>query len=68
MLGPEHCRRRAERLRFALLSTQDPVAAVRLSNFVEKYRALAERADKAAAVEHEIRAALSRKPPKKRFE
>jgi hypothetical protein len=46
MLRPEHCLLRAERLRFALISTRNPVAAARLRNFVEKYRILAERAAK----------------------
>lgn len=59
MLRPEHCRRRAERLRFALISTHSPVATARLRNFVEKYRVLEERAAKMIdslplhAVEHE---------------
>ena len=59
MLRPEHCRRRAERLRFALISTHSAVATARLRNFVEKYRVLEERAAKMIespplhAVEHE---------------
>jgi hypothetical protein len=46
MLGPEHCRRRVDRLRFAVISTRNPVAGARLRNFIEKYRVLAEQADK----------------------
>jgi hypothetical protein len=37
---------RAEKLRLALLCTLDPIAAIRLRNFIEKYRNLAERANK----------------------
>ena len=46
MPSSSHCRRRAEKLRIALLCTPDPVAATRLRIFVEKYRVLADRADK----------------------
>jgi hypothetical protein len=46
MLRPEHCRLRAEKLRFALISTQNPVAAARLRQFVQNYRALEEHAVK----------------------
>jgi len=46
MLSPEHCRHRVDRLRFAVISTRNPVACARLRNFIEKYRVLAEQADK----------------------
>jgi hypothetical protein len=49
MPNSAHYWRRAERLRLALLLTPSPVAAARLRNFVEKYRVLAERADKRIA-------------------
>jgi hypothetical protein len=43
---PTHCRRRAERLRLALLCTADPVATARIRRLIEKYRNLAAYADK----------------------
>jgi hypothetical protein len=46
MLSSVHCRHRADKLRFAVILTRNPVASARLRNFVEKYRVLAERADK----------------------
>ena len=39
-----HYRCRAERLRFVLLTTQEPVAIARLRKIVDKYRDLADRA------------------------
>jgi hypothetical protein len=41
MQSPEHCRRRAEKLRLALLITDDGNAAARLRTLMEKYRARA---------------------------
>jgi hypothetical protein len=39
-------RRRVEKLRFALITTRDRAAAARLRTFIERYRVLAERADR----------------------
>jgi hypothetical protein len=39
-------RRRAEKLRFALITTRDRAAVARLRTFIERYRVLAEHADK----------------------
>jgi hypothetical protein len=41
MQSPEHCRRRAQKLRLALLMTDDTNAAARLRMLMEKYRARA---------------------------
>ena len=41
MQSPEHCRRRAQKLRLALLMTDDANAAARLRMLMEKYRARA---------------------------
>jgi hypothetical protein len=41
MQSPEHCRRRAEKLRLALLMIDDGNVATRLRTLVEKYRARA---------------------------
>jgi hypothetical protein len=41
MQSAEHCRRRAEKLRLALLMTDDGNAAGRLRMLIEKYRARA---------------------------
>jgi hypothetical protein len=46
MLSSEHCRTRAERLRILMLSASDIGAATRLRGFVQKYRILAEHAEK----------------------
>jgi hypothetical protein len=46
MLSSEHCRTRAERLRILMLSASDITAATRLRGFVQKYRILAEHAEK----------------------
>jgi len=46
MLSAAYYRHRAEVLRFALITTWEPVAARRLRTLVEKYRGLADRADK----------------------
>ena len=46
MLRSEYCLARAERLRILMLTTSDPAAAVRLRGFVQKYRTLAERAER----------------------
>ena len=46
MLSATYYRHRAELLRFALLTTSEPVAEARLRTIVEKYRGLADRADK----------------------
>ena len=41
-----HYSRRAERLRFVLLTTEEPVAIARLRKIVNKYRELADRASR----------------------
>ena len=41
MQSPEHCRRRAEKLRLALLMIDDGNVATRLRTLMEKYRARA---------------------------
>ena len=41
MQSPEHCRRRAEKLRLAMLMTNDRAVAVRLRLLIERYRARA---------------------------
>ena len=46
MLRSEHFLARAERLRMLMLTAPDPVSAVRLRGFVEKYRILAEHSKK----------------------
>jgi hypothetical protein len=46
MLNSGHYRRRAERLRLALLLTPNPIDAVRLRDFVERYRVLAVRTER----------------------
>ena len=46
MLSAAYYRHRAEVLRFALITTCEPVAARRLRTLVEKYWRLADRADK----------------------
>ena len=46
MLRSEYCLARAERLRMLMLTASDPAAAVRLRGFVQKYRILAERAER----------------------
>ena len=46
MLRSEHCLARAERLRMLMLTAPDPAATVRLRGFVQKYRILAERAER----------------------
>jgi hypothetical protein len=54
--------RRVEVLRFALITTRDPVAAARLRTFIEKYRVRAERgvqeteSPKLGSVEQDARA------------
>ena len=49
MLSAAYYRHRAEVFRFALLTTSEPVAEGRLRTIVEKYRRLADRADKHSA-------------------
>ena len=44
MLSPEHCQRRAERLRMVLICTAEPSAGARLRNIIGRYRALAKSA------------------------
>ena len=44
MLSPEHCERRAERLRMLLICTAEPSAGARLRNIICRYRALAKSA------------------------
>ena len=46
MLSSEHCLARAERLRMLMLTESDLASAVRLRGFVQKYRILAEHAEK----------------------
>src|SRR6478752_5857605 len=50
VLSAEHCRARAERFRFWLLTAPDHATAARLRGFVERYNALAKRAEKAEAL------------------
>jgi hypothetical protein len=45
LLTAAYYRQRADRLRFALITTRKPDAAVRLRTFIETYRTLADRAD-----------------------
>ena len=45
LLSASYYRRRAEALRFALITTRKAERAIRLRAFIEKYRALADRAD-----------------------
>jgi hypothetical protein len=45
MQSPEHCLRRAEKLRLALLMTDDANAAARLRALMQKYRARALKAE-----------------------
>ena len=51
MLTAEHCRARAERFRFWLLTAPDHATAARLRGFVERYNALATRAETAEALQ-----------------
>jgi cytoskeletal protein CcmA (bactofilin family) len=51
VLSAEHCRARAERFRFWLLTAPDHATAARLRGFVERYNALAKRAEKAEALQ-----------------
>ena len=51
MLSAEHCRARAERFRFWLLTAPDHATAARLRGFVERYNALATRAETAEALQ-----------------
>src|ERR1700730_780677 len=46
MARSEYCLARAERLRMLMLTASDPAAEVRLREFVQKYRELAERTKK----------------------
>jgi len=46
MLRSEYCLARAERLRMLMLTASDPAVAVRLRGFIQKYRILAEHAEK----------------------
>jgi len=50
VLSAEHCRVRAERFRFWLLTAPDHATAARLRGFIERYNALAKRAEKAEAL------------------
>jgi hypothetical protein len=46
MLRSEYCLARAEQIRLLMLTASDPADQIRLRGFVQKYRALAERAKK----------------------
>jgi hypothetical protein len=46
MLGSEYCLARAEQLRLLMLTASDPADQIRLKEYVQKYRALADRAKK----------------------
>jgi hypothetical protein len=46
MLRSEYCLARAERLRILMLTASDPASELRLREFVQKYRDLAERTKK----------------------
>jgi hypothetical protein len=44
MIGSEYCLARAERMRMLMLTAPDPASELRLRGFIQKYRALADRA------------------------
>jgi hypothetical protein len=44
MLRSEYCLARAERLRLLMLTASDPAAEIRLTGFMQKYKALSDRA------------------------
>jgi hypothetical protein len=46
MLRSEYCLVRAEQIRLLMLTASDPADQIRLREYVQKYRALAERARK----------------------
>ena len=46
MLRSEYCLARAERLRMLMLTASDPASELRLREFVQKYRDLAEHTKK----------------------
>jgi hypothetical protein len=48
MLRSEHCLARAERMRMLMLTESDLASQLRLRNFIQKYRDLAEQAKREA--------------------